>query len=388
MDGHPILRWLEQGLGVALIALVLLDVFLTVLYARVGSGILSHPLACLIWRAFRLIAKPFTRHRDYILSLCGPAIIVIVIGVWFLMLMLGSAMVIHPALGSGVTATVGVTPTDFSTAMYVTGDAMTTVGMSDMAPRTRFFRLFYTFTSFLGLSIITLTITYLLEIYNALQERNTLSLKLHFASGETADAAELLAGIGPEGNFDRGYAHLAEMGAEVTAFKESHHFYSVLVYFRFSEPHYALARLALVTLDTVTLIKSALDDRRYAWLKESAAVMQLWSASMHLMTLLAVTFLPGGLPDPPNDPAPEMLDRWRRRYAAAVRRLRQAGIETMPDEQAGAEVYCSLRARWDRYIRTFADHMDHDFDVIDPVGSNPDRVDDRQDFRTRLRAAG
>jgi hypothetical protein len=388
MDGHPILRWFEQALGFALILLVLLDVFLTVLYARVGSGIVSHHVACWTWRVFRTLSKPFTRRREQILSLCGPATIVLVIWLWFFTLMFGSALVIHPKLGTSITAAAGPTPTDLGTAMYVSGDAMTTVGMSDMAPRTPFFRLFYTFTSFLGLSIITLTITYLLEIYNALQERNTLSLKLHFASAETGDAAELLAGIGPEGNFDRGYAHLAEIGAEMTAFKESHHFYSALVYFRFREPHYALSRLALITLDTVTLIKSALDDRKYAWLKESAAVTQLWSASMHLLTLLAATFLPGGLPDAPNEPDPEMLARWRQRYAAGVRRLRQANIETMADEQAGAEVYCSLRARWDRYIRTFAAHMAHDFTNIDPVGCNPERADERQEFRTRLRAAG
>jgi hypothetical protein len=60
----------------------------------------------------------------------------------------------------------------------------------------------------------------------------------------------------------------------------------------------------------------------------------------------------------------------------------------MADERAGAEVYCSLRARWDRYVRTFADHLAQDFETIDPVGSNPDRVDERQEFRNRIRAAG
>src|SRR5215213_10040349 len=104
MDGHSILRWIEQGLGVVLIAVVLLDVFLTVLYARVGTGIISHPLACLTWRAFRALSKPFTQSRDTILSVCGPAIIVLVIGVWYFTLMLGAALVVHPKLGTGITA--------------------------------------------------------------------------------------------------------------------------------------------------------------------------------------------------------------------------------------------------------------------------------------------
>jgi hypothetical protein len=162
----------------------------------------------------------------------------------------------------------------------------------------------------------------------------------------------------------------------------------VIVYFRFREPHYAISRLATVMLDTVTLIKSALDDGRYGWLKQSSAVAQLWRASMHLMRLLTVSFLPGGAPDNEPEPSPEQLHRWRERYFAAVARLREAKIETMADEQAGAEVYCSLRARWDRYVRGFAVHMAHDFAAMDPAGSRPERVAERQPFETKLRAAG
>jgi hypothetical protein len=46
------MRALEQVLGAFLMLAILLDVFLTVLYARVGTGILSHKLARLTWRLF------------------------------------------------------------------------------------------------------------------------------------------------------------------------------------------------------------------------------------------------------------------------------------------------------------------------------------------------
>jgi hypothetical protein len=242
--------------------------------------------------------------------------------------------------------------------------------------------------SLLGISVITMTLTYLLEIYNALQRRNTLSLRVHLATDETGDAAELLAGLGPQGEFQHGYQCLVSLADEMAGFEESHHFYSVIVYFRFREPYYALSRLATVMLDTVTLIKSALDDGRYAWLKQSSAVAQLWRASMHLMRMLTVSFLPAGAADDEAEPSPEALEHWRKRYLAAVARLRQANIETMPDEEAGAEVYCALRARWDRYVREFAAHMAHDFDIMDPAGSQPERAAERQPFETKLRAVG
>jgi hypothetical protein len=382
------LHWIEPILGFALILLALADVFLTVLYARIGTGIISHRLACATWRLFKTVTKPVPRRRDYLLSLSGPVLVVTTILMWIFMLMTGAALVTHPYLGRSVTATNGSTPTDFVAALYVAGDSVTTVGTGEIAPRTAAFRLFFTCMSLLGICLITMTVTYLLEIYNALQRRNSLSLRVHLATDETGDAAELLAGLGPQGEFQNGYQCLVTLADEVAAFKESHHFYSVIVYFRFREPHYAIARLATVMLDTVTLIKSALDDQRYAWLKESSAVAQLWRASMHLMRLLSVYFLPAGAPDDEPEPPPELLEQWRKRYFAAVARLREAKIETMPDEQAGAEVYCSLRARWDRYVRGFAVHMAHDFATMDPAGSRPERVEERQPFETKLRAAG
>jgi hypothetical protein len=162
----------------------------------------------------------------------------------------------------------------------------------------------------------------------------------------------------------------------------------VLLYFRFRETHYALSRMTLLTLDTVTLIKSALDDRRHGSLKESAAVEQVWRASMHLLTVLSVSFLPDGMPDHADGPDEPTRQRWRSRYHAALRRLQQAGIRTAPDEQRGAENYIALRARWDRYIGAFAHYMVHDMQNIDPAGSRPHVTDERQDFQTRLRSAG
>ena len=372
--------------GAALIVFVLADVFLTVLYARMGNGVISHRLACWTWCAFRAIARPFPRQKDRILSFCGPTILVLMVGTWLSLLMCGGAMVIKPALGGSVQSNQGPTSTHFTTALYIAGDAMTTVGASDISPKTPFYRLFYTFLSIIGISVLTLTVTYFLEIYNALQARNTYVVKLHHATNNTGDAAELLAGLGAGGEFQYGYAHLAEMAAEAASLHEVHHFYAVLLYFRFAEPFYALGRGVLVTLDTISLLKSALDDARYGWLKESAAVTQVWRGAMRTVTELSIVFLPQGLPQ--GEPDPQTIERWRRRYAAALRRLRQAGITTIADEAAGAEVYITLRAQWDRYVHAFAEHMIHPMDQIDPAGEHPEDVKDRPEFEQRLRAVG
>lgn len=387
MDGHTLIRWIETLLGGILILVILTDVFLTVLYARMGTGILSHQLACYTWWVFRSATKLIPRHRDVVLSFCGPVILVLLVFVWIVGLAVGGAMVIQPRLGTSILANTGPTPTDFVSALYMAGDSMSTVGTSDLSPKTAFVRLFFMTMSFLGLCVITLTLTYFLEIYNALQRRNTFALKVHLATVETGDAAELVAGLGPGGHFDNGYSQLAEMQAEMASFKESHHFYSVLLYFRFKEPYYAVSRLALVNLDAVTLIKSALSDQHSGWLKESAPVNQLWRGSMHLMTFLTDSFLPNGVPEP-EEPDEQAREQWRRRYRAALRVLQDANIRTIEDQAEGAENYVVLRARWDRFIRALGEHMAYGMDVLDPAGNDPRASDERQEFHTRLRSAG
>jgi hypothetical protein len=45
MTTTMLMAWLQQISGILIVLLILLDVFLTVLYARMGSGIISPQLA-------------------------------------------------------------------------------------------------------------------------------------------------------------------------------------------------------------------------------------------------------------------------------------------------------------------------------------------------------
>lgn len=379
-------NWLEQAVGALVITLVLLDVFLTVLYARAGTGILSTRVAKFTRRVFLRASNPFGRFRGAVMSFCGPVILVLLILMWDFGLTLGAALVIHPALGASVANSSGATPTDFVTALQAAGNSTSIVGSGDFSPQTSVFRLFYLFASLIGTAIVSLTLTYLMQVYSALRSRNSTALSFHLASAETGDAAELVAGLGPQGKFDGGYSNLSELAVKVTEAKEAHHFYPVLFNFRFSEPHYAVSRFTLLALDSITLIKSALDDKKYEWLKESVAVAHLWRASMLLLTNLTENFTLGETGKKELDE--QTRERWRRRYQAALQRFRQAGIETVADESAGFEIYVSLRAEWDDSIASLAPLLAYEIEDIDPAGCRPESAAERQSFRTRLHSAG
>jgi hypothetical protein len=378
---------LQQLLGALLALFILADVFYTVLYARIGAGILSYRVARGVWILFRGASRPFGKRRGQILSLGGPSILIVLLVVWACLLTLGMALVIHPALGQGVTASSGTTPTDFVSALYAAGASMSIVGGSNFSPHTGAFRLLYLFNSLVGMSVISLTLTYLMQVYTALLRRNATALAIDLGTGETGDAAELIAGMAPEGQFSSGYTNLSEIAAEMVAVKETHHFYPVLFYFRFPEPAYSVSRASLVSLDTVTLIKAGLSNSQYGWVKESSAVTQLWRACLHLTTGLAETFIPDDLPSR-EQPDKETRERWRHRYQAALRRLRQAGIETVEDERAGAEEYIELRSHWHSHINALAPALAYNLEEVDTEGANPEASDHRLDFRGRRHSAG
>jgi hypothetical protein len=378
---------LEQALGVVVTLAFLLDVFLTVLYARMGTGLVSPWIARLTWRTMRGAAAPFGRRRGAVLAFCGPIILVSLVTVWTLGLTLGAALVIHPALGTGVRVSDGPTPTDFVAALYAGGTSLAITGSSEFSPQTSGWRLVYLFLSLVGTSVVSLTLTYLMQVYNALQRRNALGLQLHAQSGETADAAELLAGLGPDGQFSGGYNNLSEVATQLTQVKEAHHHYPVLFYFRFREPFYSVSRITLLVLDTVTLIESAVSDDEYGWLRRSAAVTQLRRVSLLLLTSLEENFVSRGTPHGEAEPDERTQEHWRRRHAAAVQRLREAGVATVADERGGAAAYVALRREWEGHVAALAPAMLYDMDEIDPATSRADAAERRPDAPTRRHPA-
>jgi hypothetical protein len=321
------------------------------------------------WRATRgivaRVAAPFGRHRGVVMSVCGPAILVLLVFVWALVLAFGAGLVIHPELGTAVRADSGDTDTSFATALFVGASSLSVVGASDFTPHTNALRVLFLGNSLIGVSVLSLTLTYLMQVYSALHRRNALGLNLNLASAGSGDAAELLARFGPQGRFEGSQSSVAALAVEMGDAKETHHFYPVLFYFRFAEPEYAVSRMALVALDAAALVQSAFHDEAFPWLKESAAITHLGGAAGALVRLLQARFCATGERGGPPDPA--AAERWRRRYFRALHRLRRAGIRVVDDHDAGAEMYVRLRNRWDADVRDIAAKLEFDMAEIDPA---------------------
>jgi hypothetical protein len=353
--------WLEPLAGGILLAITLADVFLTVLYARAGTGILAPRLARGVWRVFRALSGG--THTG-ILSYCGPVQLVALVLIWGALLALGSCLVIHPALGSGVKSSSGTTDTDFVTALFVGANSMSIVGTSDYGPINAGYKMLFLFNSLVGMSVASLTLTYLMQVYSALRSRNALGLSMHAQSGETGDAAELLIRWGPRGRFEGGYSNLSTLAGGVASMKETHHFYPLLFYFRFEDAYYAPSYILLVALDAAALVRTALDPRELGWLQESAALAELERTSRLLLGTLNQNF-------PVHVVAAESAgsrERWGLRYEKALQRLRAAGIPTRSDPEAGAREYIELRSSWEPAVEALGRELGFQIEEVDRAG--------------------
>jgi hypothetical protein len=87
-------------------------------------------------------------------------------------LVFGAGLIMHPKLGTAVRSSSGQTPTDFVTAIYVGGSSISILGSSNFEPETKGFRMLFLLGAIVGVSTVSLTLTYLMQVYGALLHCN------------------------------------------------------------------------------------------------------------------------------------------------------------------------------------------------------------------------
>jgi hypothetical protein len=348
----------EQILGAALMLLFLADIFLTVLYARAGIGLLAPYWSRAVWALLHGVGKLSVRHRDKLLSLGGPLIVVSLIGFWATGLTLGTALAIQPELATAIRASGGDTPTDFITSLLVAGNSLSIVGGGGFSPHTGGTRLLFLMNSLIGASVLSLVLSYLVQVYSALRERNALALTVDLMTNGTGDAAVMLTRLIPEGDPSNATSEFGNLVRSLAATKEAHHFYPLLFYFRFEEPLYAVSRFCFVLLDATTLIETALDQRRYGTLAASAPVASIRRGARLLLETLDANF------PTVRDRADDAAEAWRVRqsYLAATRALADASITVRTD---GVDAYVAMRQEWETLVRRVAPTLGYHMSEID-----------------------
>src|SRR4051794_3163771 len=359
---------LIQIIGAAVVALTLLDVFFTVLFPASGHGPIRKPLAWIVWHIFQLLSMMTEgQRRRNLLSYSGPVLFTISFMAWLMLLVIGWAMIYKPVLGVEIIASNGPTDPSWATAIYYSGFNVTTLGVGDVSAKTDLYRLLTVTEAAAGFAFFSLAITYFLSVYSELTSRNAFAQGLHHLTGQTGDAAELLARLADGADLTTVRDHLSSKADFLRRIYQTHRFYPILRHFHYREPYYALPRILLLALDTATLVRSALDREHYSRLLRSPSLDDLVEGAMCLMRELSNSV-------PPRQTLPVEAEAWRKRYWDAVARLSRTGVIIRSDRDAGAEEYVVLRSQWDQPLRKVAAIMLYEWEVIEPdytIGASP-----------------
>lgn len=298
------------------------------------------------------------RARRNLLAYAGPVLISLTIATWVLLLVTGWALIFHPALGTGIVAAKGATDTGFSTALYFSGFTITTLGTGDVVPVSPVYRALTVAEAAVGFSVLTMVLTYFLSIYGSITARKTFASSLHHHTFDTGTPVQFVLGISRVDDISRGSEHLSQLARFLTHTAETHRSYPVLRYFHFRDDRYALPRLLLLALDTVTLLRSALDDRRYEALLRSPVVFELHATGLELLNELVPEAKTTGT-------ALQRQREWAQRFSDNVDLLRTGGLTVVADVRAGSEAYVALREGWDRPLRALAGAMVYEWDHVE-----------------------
>jgi hypothetical protein len=245
------LRIAELFLGIALAALTLRDVFDTVVVP--GSSHASLRIARRLVRLLLPLWKLTRRKGQGLSTTFAPVILVSSFVLWMLFLDIAFALMAL-ALGPWFTPPVA----SFPQAMFVVGSGLVTVGLAE-TDATGGARWVILAAGFCGLAVMTMAVTYLLEVQTAIARRDAGILKLKTSAGEPPSALALLEKYAAIGNEAELPDILRDGRDWCAAVRQSHGAHPSLIYFRSTGTGAGWPAALAALLDLALIVELLLD---------------------------------------------------------------------------------------------------------------------------------
>src|SRR6185437_7689776 len=201
-QGAP-MPWLAI-LGLALVAVILWDVFETIILPRrvTRRFRLARVFYRWTWRPWRFITCFIRKknRRESFLSYYGPLSLLGLFVVWAIALIIAFA-ILHYAAGSAVVSQLAATGRPgFLTDLYMSGTTFFTLGLGDVTPRTELARVITVFEAGLGCGFLAIVISYLPVLYGAFSAREVNISLLDARAGSPPSASEMLRRLAGRGD--------------------------------------------------------------------------------------------------------------------------------------------------------------------------------------------
>jgi hypothetical protein len=328
---------LEFLLGLAITAATLIDVFASVVVPGPWSGWLGVPrrtrtFALHASRAKRIVLRRSSAQFSFYF---GPALFLLSFLAWIGLLLLGFGLMMH-ALPDLFDPRLD----DLSQAIYLAGSSFVTLGVSEVDAY-GFGRWLILGAGLAGFSIITATVTFILQVQTAFHDREWRVLTLVGLAGRPPSGIALLEAYAELGIVDELPDFFRSWRDWSASVLHSHSAHPVLGYFQSVDADNDWLSALATVLDASTLV-AALTEHGAT----GAATMMHRGGSRTAETLCALYGLPE---EPATTPDRATVERLRGRLAAAgysVRSAHDAGVR-----------FARMRADYDGRLSALTAHF-------------------------------
>jgi hypothetical protein len=346
------LSWLTVPFGLALIALSLLDVFLTVLHIQVESPI-SNKLNRWLWHLLLSLTKGLPDDlRDEILGWGAPMMIGGIIFFWVLLFVVGFALVYLPSIHNPAMFSLTDLPPSWplADALYFSAVSFFTIGYGDIVPLHPAARFLGTAEGALGLLTISFSVTYLLSVYPLISRKTTLALALNQETGGRTDGVVLAERYVKSGRFDLLGERLRTLNDDLLYMGQAHGLFPVLYYVRPRAVHGSFVRVLVIVQGVIATLRYALDPDQHAEVVGDPRLLILEEGLLSTLHTLAESSHLA-----PEGRAEQDWPLAERSFGELLDELTARGLATVSaHDRAAAEAHAHFRTATDHYIRAYA----------------------------------
>jgi hypothetical protein len=366
-----VLAWATIPLGLALIGLAVLDVFLTVLHIQVESPI-SNKVNRRLWSIVVGLSRALPeRSRGEILGWGAPLMVGGILVFWSVLYIVGFALLYLPFVrNAAVFSFSGTSPgSDLNDALYFSATSFFTTGFGDIVPVHPIARLLAILQGGLGLTTLSLSVTYLLSVYPLIGRKMSLAAALNQETGGRADAVILAQRYVCSGRYEALAQRLSGINDELLKLGQSHGLYPVLYFVRPREVHHSFVRVLVVIQGIVATLRYGIDPDTYPDVVSDPRLLILEEGLLStLHTLAESSHLAPSVTNGQDDRA---LDQ---HFPALVEALRAHGVAAVAlDDDEAHNRHTRFRTATDRYIRAYAVNAGYDFEEARASYSRWDR---------------
>ncbi|MEO6471768.1 MAG: potassium channel family protein [Aeromicrobium sp.] len=223
--------WLVSALGAAVVLAVLRDIFHTLGHPG-AQGSLSRLVLGTIWRLTRRFGG-----NGRIVGLAGPLAMLAVIAVWGLLAVIGWTLLYLPHIPEGFIFSSGPIGHESALvdALYVSLVTISTLGFGDIVPASNWLRIATPLEALFGFALLTVAVSWVLQIYPALTRRRVLAIRLTLLR-----RADTLTSL-PELDSPMTAVLLENLATNIVGVRVDLSEYAETYYFREDEPGTSLA---------------------------------------------------------------------------------------------------------------------------------------------------